>query len=419
METEAGLTFESVGVSEGACDLPFKVPEPACSEECDEPNEGSPQQQSECALGQGTKGCSERGCSTRERWRGQRRLRKTNSFKMVRFQEPSQEESVSERDSSTETLSHSTSWTSGPPAALRNSLGLRSGRTLPLGTKTTPLCFLIEDRLLRKKILEPGCAPRPCWGEQVTVRMQAVVEDRTVVEKDSKLVFVIGEGDVSQALEEGVLSMQKGEVSLLLADSQYTYGHLGREPDIPSWAPLLYQLQLWDVQRKADPQSLPIAERIRIGNHKRERGNFYFQREEYNRAAQAYCMGLEISTEEKNNTFRSKLVLLKCLNNLAMVQLKLEQQEQALKTCREALQLDPQNVKALFRCGKLLSDKGEYKEGMELLKKALKLEPTTKVRKYSIFYKGHAHCSRSTLYPKMTHYTVSLIPTMVTCKHKT
>uniref|UniRef100_A0A8C6TIZ1 peptidylprolyl isomerase n=1 Tax=Neogobius melanostomus TaxID=47308 RepID=A0A8C6TIZ1_9GOBI len=246
----------------------------------------------------------------------------------------------------------------------------------------------ITDRLLRKKILEPGCAPRPCWGEQVTVRMQAVVEDRTVVEKDSKLVFVIGEGDVSQALEEGVLSMQKGEVSLLLADSQYTYGHLGREPDIPSWAPLLYQLQLWDVQRKADPQSLPIAERIRIGNHKRERGNFYFQREEYNRAAQAYCMGLEITSAEADEI---KDYRLKCLNNLAMVQLKLEQQEQALKTCREALQLDPQNVKALFRCGKVL----KLSQGMELLKKALKLEPTTKVRKYSIFYKGHAHCSRS------------------------
>lgn len=28
----------------------------------------------------------------------------------------------------------------------------------------------------------------------------------------------------------------------------------------------------------------------------------------------------------------------------------------------------------------LLSDKGEYKEAMEVLKKALKLEPTTKVR---------------------------------------
>lgn len=40
--------------------------------------------------------------------------------------------------------------------------------------------------------------PSPNWGQEVTVKMQCVLEDRTVVEKDSKLVFVIGEGDVNQ-----------------------------------------------------------------------------------------------------------------------------------------------------------------------------------------------------------------------------
>lgn len=40
--------------------------------------------------------------------------------------------------------------------------------------------------------------PSPTWGQEVTVKMQCVLEDRTVVEKDSKLVFVIGEGDVNQ-----------------------------------------------------------------------------------------------------------------------------------------------------------------------------------------------------------------------------
>lgn len=41
-------------------------------------------------------------------------------------------------------------------------------------------------------------APRPTWGQEATVKMQCVLEDRTVVEKDCKLVFVIGEGDVNQ-----------------------------------------------------------------------------------------------------------------------------------------------------------------------------------------------------------------------------
>ncbi|XP_043120153.1 FKBP prolyl isomerase 16 isoform X1 [Puntigrus tetrazona] len=162
---------------------------------------------------------------------------------------------------------------------------------------------------------------------------------------------------------------------------------LPREPDIPAWAPLLYQLQLLDFREKPEPLSLAIPDRIRIGNQKRERGNFYFQREEYSMAAQAYCMALDMLTtrtyesqscaaeeeEEEVNDYR-----VKCLNNLAAAQLKLGQFDEALHTSRDVLFLDPQNVKALFRKGKLLSDRGEYEEAMETLKKALKLEPSTK-----------------------------------------
>ncbi|XP_056622018.1 FKBP prolyl isomerase 16 [Triplophysa dalaica] len=247
---------------------------------------------------------------------------------------------------------------------------------------------ITDDRLLRKKVLQtgPDNALTPAWGQEVTLKMQGTLDDKTVVEKDCKLVFVIGEGDVNQALEECVVSMKKGEIALMLADSQYTYGLLGREPDIPAWAPILYQLQLLDFRDKHDPLSLPIPDRIRIANQKRERGNFFFQREEYSMAAQAYCMALDVlmtrtyegqncvgEEEEEVNDYR-----VKCLNNLVAAQLKLGHFEEALHTSQDVLFLDPHNVKALFRKGKLLSDKGEYEEAMETLKKALKLEPSTK-----------------------------------------
>uniref|UniRef100_A0A8P4KGI3 peptidylprolyl isomerase n=1 Tax=Dicentrarchus labrax TaxID=13489 RepID=A0A8P4KGI3_DICLA len=303
-----------------------------------------------------------------------RKLKKTNSWKMVRFQDPSEEDAVLERDSSAESLF--------PEYAMKE----WTSSTFEELFMAEDWQDITEDRLLRKKVLEskaPNTLP-PTWGQEVTVKMQCVLEDRTVVEKDCKLVFVIGEGDVNQALEECVISMEKGEITLLLADSQYAYGLLGREPDIPAWAPLLYQLQLLDIREKPDPLTLPIADRIRIGNQKRERGNFHFQREEYCLAARAYCMALDIlseygsdggvkAEEEEVQDYR-----VKCLNNLAAAQLKLEQYDEALHTSRDVLTLEPNNVKALFRAGKLLSDKGEYKEAMEVLKKALKLEPATK-----------------------------------------
>uniref|UniRef100_A0A4W5N8V7 FKBP prolyl isomerase 16 n=1 Tax=Hucho hucho TaxID=62062 RepID=A0A4W5N8V7_9TELE len=161
---------------------------------------------------------------------------------------------------------------------------------------------------------------------------------------------------------------------------------LKREPDIPAWAPLLYQLQLLNIREKPDPLILPISDRIHIGNQKRERGNFHFQREEYSMAARAYWMALDVLTTHTKDGGSAVLVegeevqdyRVKCLNNLAAAQLKLEQYDDALHTSRDVLSLDPQNVKALFRAGKLLSDKSEYEEAKEILKKALKLEPSTK-----------------------------------------
>ncbi|KAM9854769.1 FKBP prolyl isomerase 16 [Aulostomus maculatus] len=307
----------------------------------------------------------------------ERKLKKTNSWKMVRFQDPSMEDDVLERDSSAESLF---------PEYAMEEWTLSTFEELFMKEDWHNIT---DDQLLRKKLLGPGDqnAPCPTWGQEVLVKMQSVLEDRTVVEKDCKLVFVIGEGDVTQALEECVMSMRRGELTLLLADSQYAYGHLGREPDIPAWAPLLYQLQLLDVRDKPDLLTLPIADRIRIGNQKRERGNFYFQRNEYSMAARAYCMALDVLTTRNRDGTSSSLETeeeevrdyrVKCLNNLATAQLKLEQFDKALHTSRDVLALEPNNVKALFRTGKLLSDTSQYKEAMELLKKALKLEPATK-----------------------------------------
>ncbi|XP_024235293.1 peptidyl-prolyl cis-trans isomerase FKBP8 [Oncorhynchus tshawytscha] len=304
----------------------------------------------------------------------ERKLKKTLSFvKTVRFCET---ESVEDRESSEESLfpdHEMVQWISS------------SFEELFLAEDWEDIT---DDRLLRKKVLAPGPqkAEHPAWGQEVTVKMQGVLEDRSVVEKDRKLVFVIGEGDVNQALEECAIAMQQDEITLLLADSQYTYGLLGREPDIPAWAPLLYQLQLLNIREKPDPLILPMSDRIRIGNQKRERGNFHFQREEYSMATRAYWMALDVLTTRAKDGGSAVLeegeevqdYRVKCLNNLAAAQLKLEQYDDALHTSRDVLSLDPQNVKALFRTGKLLSDKSEYVEAMEILKKALKLEPSTK-----------------------------------------
>uniref|UniRef100_A0A8D2MMQ1 FKBP prolyl isomerase 8 n=1 Tax=Zonotrichia albicollis TaxID=44394 RepID=A0A8D2MMQ1_ZONAL len=71
-------------------------------------------------------------------------------------------------------------------------------------------------------------------------------------------------------------------------------------------------------------------------------------------------------------------VKVKCLNNLAASQLKLDHFKAALKSCNLVLEHQPGNIKALFRKGKVLAQQGEYREAIPILKAALKLEPSNK-----------------------------------------
>lgn len=59
---------------------------------------------------------------------------------------------------------------------------------------------------------------------------------------------------------------------------------------------------------------------------------------------------VDISPEEENELMDVKV---KCLNNMAASQLKLDHYDAALKSCVAALAHQPDNIKALFRMGKV------------------------------------------------------------------
>uniref|UniRef100_A0A8C8RS40 peptidylprolyl isomerase n=1 Tax=Pelusios castaneus TaxID=367368 RepID=A0A8C8RS40_9SAUR len=220
-------------------------------------------------------------------------------------------------------------------------------------------CLLESDKFLRKWLVREGQggASRPQPGQEVTVRLLGVLEDGTLVEKDPKLTFILEQGDVVQALELGVQSMQLGEVSFLLTSFLYAYGHLGRDPDIPPDASLLYEVTLLQIRASPDLGLLPPSGRISLSKQKRERGNYHFQRKEYQQAIHSYQLALGIldspappSPEEEEELQEHRV---KCLNNCAAAQLKLQLFEEVLASCNAVLRLDPDNGKALYRKGKV------------------------------------------------------------------
>ncbi|KAM7010796.1 peptidyl-prolyl cis-trans isomerase FKBP8-like [Passerculus sandwichensis] len=276
-----------------------------------------------------------------------------------------------------------------------------------------------EDRLLRKRVVRAGPGgPRPLPGQEVSVKVLGALEDGGLVERDPRLIFVPGHGDVVQALELGVPTMQPGEVSFFLAAFPYAYGRPGRrdgrgqeepsqwgrqsraparagvagsrrctsrEPDVPPEAPLLFEVTLLEVRDGPDPQPLPPAVRLRLGSQRRERGNFHFARGDFAAALRSYRLSLRALDgptaappgPEEEEELREQRV--KCLNNCAAAELKLGRAEEALAACEAALRICPDNGRALLRRGQLLAEQGRDAEAALVLKRALELDPASKV----------------------------------------
>ncbi|XP_069864677.1 peptidyl-prolyl cis-trans isomerase FKBP8 isoform X2 [Dipodomys merriami] len=272
---------------------------------------------------------------------------------------------------------------------------------------------ILGNGLLRKKTLVPGPpgAGRPTKGQVVTVRLQMSLEDGARVQEEPELLFTLGDCDVIQALDLSVPLMDVGETAMVTADSKYCYGPQGRSPYIPPHAALCLEVTLKSAVDGPDLETLTGQERVALADRKRECGNAHYQRADFVLAANSYDLAIkaitasakvDVSCEEEEQLLQLKV---KCLNNLAASQLKLDHYRAALRSCSLVLQHQPDNVKALFRKGKVLAQQGEYSEAIPILRTALKLEPSNKTihAELSKLVKKHA-AQRSTetaLYRKM------------------
>uniref|UniRef100_A0A8C5IAN5 FKBP8 isomerase n=1 Tax=Junco hyemalis TaxID=40217 RepID=A0A8C5IAN5_JUNHY len=160
---------------------------------------------------------------------------------------------------------------------------------------------------------------------------------------------------------------------------------ISREPDVPPEAPLLFEVTLLEVRDSPDPQPLPPAVRLRLGSQRRERGNFHFARGDFAAALRSYRLSLRALDgptaappgPEEEEELREQRV--KCLNNCAAAELKLGRAEEALAACETALRICPDNGRALLRRGQLLAEQGRDAEAALVLKRALELDPASKV----------------------------------------
>lgn len=241
---------------------------------------------------------------------------------------------------------------------------------------------------LKKKVIKKGKPDsRPQRSDVCTVSYVGKLEDGTVIEEFDRIQVNVGDAEVIQGIDFILPLMDVGEECEAIISSRFAYGDQGLPPTVPAKATLYYKITLHDTECEPEVMTLPVEKRRDIGNHKKERGNWWYSRQEHTLAIQCYRRALEYldDTEspgvtEENKSHEQEIYDLledriKVYNNLAAAQMKILAYEAALSSIEKVLQCQPKNVKALFRKGKIFSAKGETEIAIPILKEALSLEP--------------------------------------------
>lgn len=115
-----------------------------------------------------------------------------------------------------------------------------------------------EERMgFEKTILKAGTGPKPVKGQKVTVHCTGFGKDNDLAKKfwstkdagQEPFSFNIGQGSVIKGWDEGVMTMQVGEVARIQCTPDYAYGASG----FPAWgirpnSVLVFEIEVLSAQ---------------------------------------------------------------------------------------------------------------------------------------------------------------------------
>ncbi|XP_050544697.1 peptidyl-prolyl cis-trans isomerase FKBP8 [Daktulosphaira vitifoliae] len=242
---------------------------------------------------------------------------------------------------------------------------------------------------LTKKIIKHGTKDnRPTRGEQIVIHITGRLEDNgDIIEQENNLEITLGDCEVIQGVDLALSLMNVGEIAELKIAPRFGYGDKGLEPKVPPGINLLYTVELVSAEPELSPEELIPSERLKIGQKKKEKGNWWYSRNEntialhlYRKALQYFGQSGEIGDEVFLNVdIQNERI--KTLNNIAAVHMSMNSLDLALQSLESVLAVEPNNLKAVMRKGKVLADRGHSVLAAEQFKKALTINPNDKAIK--------------------------------------
>lgn len=247
-----------------------------------------------------------------------------------------------------------------------------------------------DGTITRDVIVKGESLANPNECSNVEVHAVGAFEGRVFYDRD--LTFPLGEGS-EQGLPEGVdralRRMDKGEKSIVhIKGSKFTYGpNPPAEYNLPANAPIDFTLFLKSYEKLPNTWELSGEQKIEAAKVAKERGTHFLKEGKLRLALNKYkrvedLLEYEKATGELKEQ-RDALMLAAFLNK-ALVYQKMTEYGNGDKECSKALEMDPKNVKALYRKGQCQLAMNEPEEARKLFEQCVEIEPTNKAAQLEI-----------------------------------
>ncbi|KAJ8266567.1 hypothetical protein GJAV_G00131970 [Gymnothorax javanicus] len=263
----------------------------------------------------------------------------------------------------------------------------RLGMQSPFQRLALQMQDILGDGGVLKEVIQSGEGPPVPRDASVSIHFSAYLEYsdhpfETTNHLKYPRMMKLGRDVTLYGLELGLLTMKKGEFSRFLFLPNYAYGQIGCPPLIPPSATVLYEVQVLDYLDSAEvddfialtleeQNTVPLSTVLNVVKTQRCFGNRCFNQSRYEDAKDRYKQALAVLKNRKpvneGEGGSISAMQLPIFLNMSLTLLKLEKPLKALQYGQRALELDPHNTKALFRCGQACLEMDDYEKAQDFL----------------------------------------------------
>eukprot|EP00262_Sarcandra_glabra_P003861 TRINITY_DN1468_c1_g1_i2.p1 TRINITY_DN1468_c1_g1~~TRINITY_DN1468_c1_g1_i2.p1 ORF type:complete len:535 (-),score=113.95 TRINITY_DN1468_c1_g1_i2:167-1771(-) len=249
------------------------------------------------------------------------------------------------------------------------------------------------DKKVVKKIMRVGEGyDRPNEGSLVKVKYTGKLEDGTIFDRkgsdEEPFEFRCFEEQVLEGLDRAIMTMKKGETALVRFSSDVGLDSVEScrvLAAVPANTILLYEVELIDFTKDKEFWLMETPEKIQACEKEKDDGNMLFRARKFYHAAKKYEKAAKYVEYDHSFTdedkIRANALKISCHLNNAACKIRIGEYVDALRLCTKVLDLDPYNVKALYRRSQSYLMTSDLEKAEVDIKSALLIDPDNREMK--------------------------------------